>query len=49
MPEDSIGSVSNTGSGDEPPVKIRERAFAFSLRAIKLYQHLQSRRMGQVG
>ncbi len=31
---------------NEPSVKIRERAFAFSLRAVKLFQHLQKQKDG---
>lgn len=47
LPESNTASEQSCGpSGDERPVKIRERAFAFSLRAIKLFQHLQKQKDG---
>ena len=47
MPEHNIASERGHGpSEDERPVKIRERTFAFSLRAIKLFQHLQKQKDG---
>jgi len=36
----------NEAAKNEPSVKIRERAFAFSLRAVQLFQHLQKQKDG---
>ena len=47
MPEHNIASGQDHGPPeDAQPVRIRERAFAFSLRAIKLFQHLQKQKDG---
>jgi four helix bundle protein len=47
MAENNIASEQDGGPLEsERPVKIRERAFAFSLRAIKLYQYLQKQKDG---
>ena len=45
--ERSETSKSEHGAAkNEPSVKIRERAFGFSLRAVKLFQHLQKQKDG---
>ena len=47
LPENNLSSKQTPGpSEDERPLKIRERAFAFSLRAIKLFQHVQKQKDG---
>ena len=47
MPESNSASQQVGGaSEDEHPLKIRERAFAFSLRAIKLFQYVQKQKDG---
>ena len=47
MAENNIASEQDGGPLEgERPAKIRERAFAFSLRAIKLYQHWQKQKDG---
>ncbi len=45
IPQGSVGGErAHRSATNEPPVKIRERVFAFSLRAIKLFQHLQKQK-----
>jgi four helix bundle protein len=47
LPENITASEPGDSRPDNGgPVKIRERAFAFSLRAIKLFQHLQKQKDG---
>jgi four helix bundle protein len=47
MPENSIVDQQNKRVSEEGrSVKIRDRAFAFSLRAVKLFRHLQKQRDG---
>ncbi len=47
VPENGDSSRVGRGpAGEGQRVKIRERSFAFSLRAIKLFQHLQKQKDG---
>jgi four helix bundle protein len=47
MPKNNPVDVQNQRLSEvQCPVKIRDRAFAFSLRAIKLFQHLQKQKNG---
>src|SRR2546425_7457195 len=40
------GNSASKGSGQVQPREIRQRSFAYALRAIKLYQHLQKKKDG---
>ena len=40
-----MGVAKNVGEGEQPR-EIRARTFAYALRAVKLYQHLQSKKDG---
>ena len=46
MERSETSKAGHEATRNEPSVKIRERAFAFSLRAIKLFQHLQKQKDG---
>lgn len=46
MERSDTSKAEHEAARNEPSLKIRERAFVFSLRAVKLFQHLQKQKDG---